>query len=169
MATQTNGNIQASVSWLQNDTKKVTTIYDSGAVSINTPFSTGSGVQQINSAWHNQYTLPSGGQISLDLTSLSQTILGETVSKTFTNVKSIIVKNSSTIDGAYVRIDATGSYGFTGPFAGQTGRLAIYGQGAGVLAYPKGGWPVSGSLKELQITDSGYGCTVEIALVGVTG
>ena len=169
MAIQNNANIQSIISWMQNDSKKISTIYDSGSIGINTPLTNGTGVQQINSAWHNTFTLPSGGSITLDMTNLSQTILGETVSKTFVNIKAIIVKNSSIIDGYYCRVVATGSNPLVDIFGGNSGVGVAHPYGSCIFAYPKTGWNITGSNKNLSIQDAGMGCSVEIAIVGVTG
>lgn len=172
MALTLTSTITAKISWNQQDTDQVqSTANDLGGVSYEENLTAGSGNEQVNTLWHDVRTLPSGGEETLDLFSLTRELFNGSFSVSFSggNIKGLEIKNINTNVGADIRLRATGSNAFTVPWDGGSGNNAINAKSPLQLANLITGWDVTESQRYLQVVDiGGSGVQYYIGIVGVS-
>lgn len=89
---------------------------DEGIMNMQRTFSNGTGSGSVNQQYHEYRTLASGQSRNYDLRSVTGLVFNSVVAKTFTNVRSIGIKNYSTLTGQNVTVNVTSVSGFGEPF-----------------------------------------------------
>ena len=165
------GSLAVSLLWTGKETEnrgptgQYNTITDTGKINYSENFTTGTGAGQTEEFWHDVRILTSGGVEQFDLTSLTQTILGGSVTKTFSKIKTLVVENKS--DDADIGISMTGSNTWGEPLAYPTGIIKIHKNSPFIIASYRDGWTVDATNKVFQIHDlDGSGVTYHIATIG---
>lgn len=164
----------SSVSWRVKDTSTSDSnrfFDDQGQFIFSKNFSDGSGaLGEVNQKWHNKWTLSSGEDTTLDLTSLSTTLFSTSITQSFTGIKDFLLLNNSTGVNYKVSVAATGSNGFTNLFNGESGNLVIYPNSVMHYTAWTSGWNVTADNKELTVRDiGGQGAEVSMFLAGTSG
>jgi hypothetical protein len=142
-----------------------------GSIGYSQALTSGTGSLNINAVYNLQsYSIASGSQLSIDFSSVSQPIVGGSITLSFDNLKSIAIENKSSGVGEDISVRATGSNALTEPFNGQSGNLLVKPSASYIYSDPYTGATVDSSNKNFQITNEGTG-TINITLVavGVTG
>jgi len=86
------------------------------------------------------------------------------------NLKSIVIRNSSTTTGEDILVRATGSNALTEVFNGGSGNLNVKPSATYMYSDPYTGATIDSSNKNFQIVNDGTGAiSVDIIAVGVTG
>ena len=175
MAITTSVTTTSSVSWSIRDTPVAanTTTYfdDKGSILLSKNYTDGSGaVGEVNTKWDNTFTLGSGLDTTLDVTALTSTVFGETITQTFTGIKDFLVKNNETGVNSRISILATGTNAFNNIFDGGSGNLIVHPSSAYHRIIWVSGINVSADNKNLIVRDvGGQGASVSVFLAGTSG
>ena len=171
MALNTTATLSVDTVFQQQETETNSFDNRQGSLGYSQALTSGTGSLNIDAVYNLQsYSIASGAQLSIDFTSVSQAIVGGSMTLSFNNIKSIAINNSATGTGEDISVRATGSNAFTEPFNGQSGNLLVKPSASYIYSDPYTGATVDSSNKNFQITNEGTG-TINITLVavGVTG
>ncbi len=161
--------IRASINWLFQEPLALTTVGDASQLVYDDALASGTAADQADRLWSDQRTLASGANDDLDLTALTHTLFGSTVSLNFARVKAILVIHTSTTTGEKLRVDGSVTNGFTGPLAGTTGKIEIGADSALLLSSKKDGWATASNNKIVRITNAGSASAVyDIVVLGTS-
>ncbi len=145
--------------------------WDDGARDINQlgyeeSLAEGNGDNQAEAVWHlESQVLLDGNSTTLDLTALTRTILGDTLSVTFLTVKALMIVNQSTGAGELL-IGGAASDEWSEPFGADGDQATVPPDSTLLLTNRKQGWDVDSTNKNLELTASGGDVTFSIAMVG---
>ncbi len=145
--------------------------WDDGARDINQlgyeqSLAEGNGDNQAEAAWHlESQVLLDTNSTTLDLTALTRTILGDTLSVTFLTVKALMIVNQSTGTGELL-IGGAGTNEWSEPFGADGDLATVPPDSTLLLTNRKQGWDVDSTNKNLKLAASGGDVTFSIALVG---
>lgn len=169
MADTLSMDVQAKLSWVFLDGLGLSTIRDESAVEYKQGLSDGTALSEADKIWHDQRTLSSAASETLDLSALTQTLFGSTVTIDLAKVKCIFVKNNSINTGGELLIGDAASNAFEAPFANTAGGLVEVGPNSPLLlANLLDGWSV-GSDVNLKIANTGSAdITYDIVIVGTS-
>lgn len=170
MADTLQSQIVASLRWLLEDdagpTDNDKLEFSSGTIED------GVAVDTCDVRWYSgTRTILAGANDDLDLTALTKTIFGGTLTTTFAKVKAILIVNLSTTTGEVLVLRANVANAFLGPFDGiTTVRLVIGPDSPTLLASKKDGWAVTnGSADVLRINNPGAtSISYKIAILGTS-
>lgn len=171
MALNTTATLSSDIVFQQQDTESTSVDNRQGSLSYSQSLTSGTGSTNINSVYSSfSHSIGVGSGLYLDFTNLSQNIVGGSMTISMNNIKSIVVRNSSSITGEDILIQATGSDPLTGIFNGGSGNLCVKPSATYMYSDPYTGALVSSSTKNFQIMNDGTGTiSVDIIAVGVTG
>ena len=110
-------------------------------------------------------TILSGESTTLDLTALTRTVFGDTLTTVLVSVKALLVVNSGTTGGEIVIGDAD-SNEWSEPFGADGDTIKVPLDSAVFLSNRHWGWPVDDSNKNLKLAASGGDVTYSIVIVG---
>ncbi len=148
--------IRVSMQWLFQEPLALTTVGDASQLAYDETLASGTAADQADRIWSDQRTLAAGADDDLDLTALTQSLFGSTVTIDFARVKAILIVHTSTTAGEKLSLDSSVTNGFTGPFAGSaTSKLEIGADSAALLASKKDGWATASGNKVLRIHNGG--------------
>lgn len=159
----------ASIEWLRKETLDLSTVYDRAKLELNEELADGTAADQADILWHDQRTLGTGANDDLDLTALTQTVFGSTVTINFAKVSAILIVNTDTIAGRKLQIDSSVANAFTGWCnASITSKAEIGPDSALFLSSKKDAWAVTAGTGDiLRINNPSAGSIVyNIAIVG---
>jgi len=169
MAISTNGIVQLTSTWTQRETDSINAnniVTDAGQLAYSYAYSSGTGSGTVNEVFHALARLGSGSGTGFNLQSAVQNYLGYSVSKTFTDVNSITIKNHSTISGYNFTVNVNSASGFREPFGYPTGSINIKAGDClhrNTLITP---FIVGTGSRYIGITDAGSGATFELIVLG---
>lgn len=148
--------IKASIQWLFQEPLALTTVGDASQVAFDEALGSGTAADLADRIWSDERAVASGANDDLDLTALTHSLFGSTVSINFARVKAILIIHTSTTAGEKVNLDSSVTNGFTGPFAASaTSKLEIGADSAALLASKKDGWATASNNKILRIHNGG--------------
>jgi hypothetical protein len=162
--------IQASISWLFQEPLALTTVGDASQLSYDEQLANGAAADQADTIWSDQRTVAAGANDDLDLTNLTHTVFGSTLSIQLAAVKAILLVNTSTTSGDYLQIDSSVTNACTAPFSGSATSLVQIGADSSLLlASKKDGWTVGSTQNMLRVTNpSSSAITYSIVIPGVS-
>ena len=167
MSITRNATLSGQIDWAEISVSSFSTASNIGSVGESANLSGGdSGSLVFNCVFHDEISLSSGGSYVLDLQNLTQELFDETTQINFTNVRGICLGNKSTVGSFDVR--STGNNIFFGPMSSGA-YYTVYPYSNYNVANPLVGWSIGATTKYLILNDGGQGCTVDIAIVGVSG
>ena len=171
MALNTTSTLSSDIVFQQQDTESTSLDNRQGSLTYSQSLTSGTGSLNINAVYSSfSHSIGSGSGLSLDFTNLSQSIMGSFMAVTMSNLKSIVVHNSSTTTGEDILVRATGSNALTEVFNGESGNLNVKPSSTYMYSDPYTGADVDSSNKNFQIVNDGTGAiSVDIIAVGVTG
>ena len=118
--------IKVSIQWLFQEPLALTTVGDASQLAYDDALASGTAADEADRIWSDQRTLAAGANDDLDLTALTHSLFGSTVTIDFARVKAILIVHTSTTSGEKLSLDSSVTNGFTGPFAGSaTSQLEI--------------------------------------------
>jgi len=170
MADIVTGTLQALLKWNQTEALDLSSVDDVASINFTVSLANGTGDNQVNELWHDSRSLSAASNDDLDLTALTRTIFGTSVTSSFSILKAILIHNTSTTDGDDLYIDSSVSNSIVTPFnASATSKIEIPASSPLVLANVLSGWAVtSGTADILRITNDGAGSVdYKIALLGL--
>ena len=155
------GEIKVSAGWNWNEGA-----IDNDRIDYAEQLLDGNGDNQAEAAWHEEsQTLTSGASITLDLSNLTRTVLGDAHAVTFLTVKALLIVNESTGAGELIVGNAASNAWFA-PFDAATNEIVVPPDSPLLLASRKDGWEVDASNRNLKLTASGDDVTYSIAVLG---
>ena len=157
--------VTANFSLTETDSGESISLSDSRSSS--TSYTYGSGNNQITNAVSVTGQLSSGGFVSIDLYSLSQTTFGSTQSIQFTGIKHFNVFNTSTTAGYDFFVRATGTNACTNLFNGGTGNLIVKPYSSFCYNDPYSGFVVSTGQRYIHLNDGGSGVAYKLIVLGL--
>ncbi len=128
----------------------------------------GNGDDQAEAVWHvEDQILLDAASTTLDLTALTRSMLGDTVTLTLLKVKALLIVNQDTSVGELVVGDAAADE-WSEPFTADGDQIVAPPDSPLLLANRRTGWEVDASNKNLKLAASGGDVTYSIAIVGTT-
>ena len=173
MADSLSLDIKASLSWLFEEQLDLSAVSDSAKLEYSVALIDGTAAGQVDKLWHDERTLTAGFAESLDLTNLTNTIFGSTVTINFAKVKAVLVINTSTTSGDDLLVGGAGFSGdaWSPPFNGdQSAKVSVPAGSALLLVNKIDGWAVvDGTDDKLRVENtSGNTVVYRIAIVGTS-
>ena len=157
MALNTTAILSSDIVFQQQDTESTSLDNRQGSLTYSHSLTSGTGSNNINS-------------VGKDFTNLSQSIVGGSMTVPMSNLKSVIVRNSSSTTGEDVLVRATGSNALTEIFNGGSGDLSIKPSTTYMYSDPYTGATINSSNKNFQILNDGTGTiSIDVIAIGVTG
>jgi len=163
--------ISAGLSWLFEETLDLSTLTDNARLEYSASLTDGSGPGQANRIWHATRSIASGGNDDHDLTALSQTLYGTTVTVGFNKIRALLIVNTSVNSGDTIFLDSSVANAFTSAFHGSTSsQLEIPPDSPLLLVNKVDGWTVTGGTADmLRISNSGSAnFSYKIVIVGTS-
>ena len=169
MSVNTRGTIGVSSSWNQvstDDNNSNNTITDQGSLTYSKQYTSGTSTGTVSQIFNKVGSLSSGGSGNFNLTGLQQSILGNTVIKSFSGVNSLTIQNRSTNPGYNISLNVFSSSGFRQPFGYTTGSIVI-GPNSCVHVNTAGAdWPVNTNSRQILLVDGGSGASYSMSIMG---
>jgi len=172
MAITTAVTASAGASWQKKETDPLnssTFFDDQGNFQYAKNFTDGSGLESVNSFFHDRIGLAAGADTTIDMQSLSTTLFGTSITTTLTGVKQLYLENTSTGNGQNLHLLATGT----------NANLTIMNGSGNFVVYPKSainftnfvsGWIVTNITKNLIVRNAGaIATTGNFFLAGTSG
>lgn len=163
--------IRASINWTFREALDLSNVNDAATLEYSKDCADGTSADQCDKIWHDQRVITTGANDDLDLTALTNSIFGSTVTINFVKVKSILIVNTSTTAGDELKLDSSVTNGFLGPFNGSnTSKIEIGPDSACLLSSKKDGWAVTAGTGDiLRINNPNAGSvTYKIVIVGTS-
>jgi hypothetical protein len=128
----------------------------------------GNGDGQAEAVWHVvEQTLLDGASLTLDLTALHRTVLGDDHVVALLTVKAILIVNHNTAGGSLV-VGGAATNEWSAPFAAAGDKIAVPPDSPLLLANRSAGWPVDATHRNLKLAATGGNVTYSIAILGTT-
>jgi len=128
----------------------------------------GNGDNQAEAVWHAEdQVLLSGASVTLDLSALERTILGDTNTVTFLSIKALLIVNAST-SGGHLLVGGAASDQWSEPFGADGDQVAVPPDSPLLLCNRQAGWPVDGANRNLKLAAVDGNVTYCLAIVGTT-
>ncbi len=169
MSINTSANLIITSAWNQvstDDAISTNTVTDAGQVSYTKIYTSGTNTGTVNQVFNQVATLSSGGNVNLNLSSLTQSVLGNTTIKSFTGINSITIQNRSTRPGFDFSINVSSSSGFKQPFGYPTGVINLKPGSCVHSNIVAEDWPIGATSRQLLLTDAGSGAAYSVSLFG---
>lgn len=165
--------IKASLSWLYQEHRPVSTLADTSKVDYFRRWTDGVGVDQADQLWHDERTLDPSTQDDLDLTILTASIHNNSVIFNFAKVKAIMIVNTATTPGADLIVGGGGTAGdaFAAPFDGDANsKVLVPADSMLLLCNRKSSWTVQNNVSDILrvLAKPVATITYRIAIVGTT-
>ena len=173
MADSLSLDIKASLSWLFEEQLDLSAVSDAAKLEYSAALIDGTAASQVDKLWHDERTLGAGFSESLDLTNLTHTIFGSTVTINFAKVKAVLIVNTSTTSGDDLLVGGAGFSGdaWSPPFNGdQSAKVSLPAGSALLLVNKIDGWAVTdGKDDRLRMDNtSGNSVVYRIVIVGTS-
>lgn len=172
MANTLQATFDLSLHWLLSEVGDLSSPADEGVRRFLKQFANGTGTGQADTIWHDTRHLAAEASETLDLSSLSQPILGGTLSITFATVRGIMVIQTTPATGALLRIGTAGiSNGLDDLFGGAAGSFRIGPADVFALTRQSVGITIDATNKNIKIEnedDGLLGADYDIIIVGTT-
>jgi hypothetical protein len=165
--------VRASLGWLFVEALDLGSVADNSRLEYARSLADGTAVDQADRLWHDQRTLAGSASENLDLTNLTNTLFGSTVTVNFAKVKALLIINLATTAGEDLLVGGAGAGGnaWSAPFdADADAKIAVPADSMLLLVNKKNGWTVTnGSSDILKIANaSGASVSYKIAIVGTS-
>lgn len=149
--------LKVSASWINRESLDLASFSDQGEISYSKDIASGTGVDQCDRSWSDTRTLGSSSNDDLDLTALTSSVFGDSITTNFAKVKEIVIVVLSTTTGDKLKLDSSVTNAYLGPFdSSTTSKLVIGPDSPCVLSNKKDGFgATSGTNKVLRINNPG--------------
>ena len=172
MADTLSTELKASLTWLLSEALDLSTVSDHAKLEYDETVTDGTGADEADLLWHDERQVVAAANDDLDLTALTQTVFGSTVTVSFAKVKALLIVNTSTTAGDALHVGGAGAgAAFATPFSGDADALVEVGaDGCLLLSNKKDGWTVTPTTGDvLRIHNPGAASvTYRIALIGTS-
>ncbi len=172
MADSLSVDLKASMAWLLSESLDLSTVNDNATLEYSESIVDGTDADKADLLWHDERTVLAAANDDLDLTSLTNTIFGSTVTINFVKVRAILLVNTSTTSGDVLNVGGSGAgSAFATPFAGDAdAKVQVGADSALLLANKKDGWAVTAGTGDiLRVNNPGANdVTYRIAIIGTS-
>jgi hypothetical protein len=128
----------------------------------------GNGDGQAEAVWHAvEQTLLNNTSLTLDLTALHRTILGDDNVITLLTIKAILIVNHNPAGGSLV-VGGAAANEWSAPFAAAGDQFVVPPDSPLLLGNRMAGWPVDSSHRNLKLAAAGGAVTYSLAILGTT-
>ncbi len=153
--------VTASIGWHWNDGA-----LDNARLEYAERLSEGSGDNQAEAVWHvENQTLLNGTSVTLDLTYLTRTVLGDTNTVTFLKVKALLVVNLST-SGGELLVGGADADEWSEPFGADGDQVIVSRDSVLMLTNRQQGWDVDDNSRILRLAAYDGDVAYSTAIVG---
>lgn len=161
--------LKSQLSWLFKDVLDLSTVTDANRAEYDKSHATGTASGLADKIWHDDRTLANGANDALDLTALTQSIFGSTVTYTFVKVKGIWLYNKNTTSG-HDLVVGNGTNPFNPGLSAATATLTAYANSLLILQNYYAGWTVTNGSADVLKINNGSGASVDyrIAIWGTS-
>jgi hypothetical protein len=170
MATSLAVQLQLLLNWQQSNNPDLSSVKDTGAISLEDTLANGTAIDQADVLWHDRRTLAATTSEDLDLAaSLVSALTGAAV--TFAKIKCIYIKNRATTAGYILAVGGASATQFVNWVANSSDILNISPDGFLLLWNPSlAGYAVAASTGDLlKINNTGGGSLdYDIVLIGTS-
>jgi hypothetical protein len=148
--------------------------WDDGAVddddlSMIDTFADGTDVEEAEGVWHKEaVAILNGASVTYDLTALTRTVLGQTLSTVFYTIRAILVKNTTAAGEGIVVVGGAASNEWSECFAADGDKVQVPRDSVCLLSNRRCGWEVDDTHKNLKLAALGGDVTFDIAIIGTT-
>ncbi|MCA9246856.1 MAG: hypothetical protein KDA42_07060 [Planctomycetales bacterium] len=158
--------ISAELNWLFEESLDLSTVTDNARLQYDQALDDGTSAGQADKLWHATRSVGAGSNDDLDLSALTQSIHGSTVTIAFAKIRAIMIVNTATTAGETLVLDSSVANAFTAAFhSSATSKLQIPADSPLMLVNKVDGWAVTdGSADILRISNAGSG-TVSYKIV----
>jgi hypothetical protein len=165
--------IKASLHWLFQESLDLATVTDTARLEYARSFVDGVAIDQADKLWHDERTLASAASENLDLTGLTNSVFGSTVTISFAQVKALLIVNLATTANEDLAVGGAGAgaNGWHAPFKGNADAKVVVPADSMLLwVNKKHGWTViNGSSDVLKVANDGLASvTYRIVVVGAS-
>jgi hypothetical protein len=165
--------IKASLHWLFQESLDLATVTDTARLEYARSLADGVSLDQADKLWHDQRTLAAGASENLDLTALTNSVFGSTVTISFLRVKALMIVNLATTANEDLAVGGAGAgaNGWHAPFKGNADAKVVVAADSTLLwINKKHGWTVLNNSSDiLKIANDGLASeTYRIAVVGAS-
>ncbi len=172
MADSLSVDLKASMAWLLAESLDLSTVNDNATLEYSVSIVDGTAADKADLLWHDELVISAVSNDDLDLTALTNTIFGSTVTINFTKVRAILLVNTSTTAGDFLNVGGAGAgSAFDTPFAGDAdAKVQVGADSALLLANKKDGWAVTGGTGDILRVHNpgGNSVTYRIAIIGTS-
>lgn len=170
MADTLNTTVSASVAWARTEALDLGNVVDSNSLKYSVTMADGTSASQADKVWHDERTLAASANDDLDLTALTQSIYGSTVTTSFAKVKGILIVVTTTTTAYYLTVGAAASAEWTAPFNAAGDKVKVGANSALLLSSVVDGWAVTDtSADTLRISNPSAGSvTYRITIWGAS-
>jgi hypothetical protein len=162
----------ASLEWNRSEALDLSNVIDRAKVEFTQEMADGTGNDQADLIWHDTRTVASAANDDLDLTALTQTIFGSTVTINFAKVKAILIVNTNTVAGDELVVDTSVANAFKGWANGSaTSKAEIGPDSAWLVSATLAGWAVTAGTGDIvRISNPGGGTSIiyKIVIIGTS-
>jgi hypothetical protein len=156
-------NLSAKLDWNWTDGA-----VDASLLSYAKTFDDGNDENEAEAIWHEEAeTLLSGASTTLDLTALTRTVLGDTLTTTFLTIKGIFIVVTADSEGQLV-VGGAAADEWSYPWEADGDKSDVPPDSPWLVCNRQWGWAVDASHKNLKLAASGGDVTYSIVIWGTT-
>ena len=146
----------------------VGTVTDLNSVNLDDALTDGVGLNMSDRVWYSRRTVTAAAE-TLDLTALTRTVQGNTVTTNFAKIKGLLIHNRNTTAAKKLTIGAAATNAWTAWSSVATSTILIQPDGQLHLWAPDlAAWAVSGTTKNLKIDPGADTIEYTIAILGTS-
>jgi hypothetical protein len=142
-------NVKATCDWSLIEALDLANVVDASSVTYSDSLTDGTTAGLADVIWHDTRALAATTNDDLDLTALTQSIYGSTVTKTFAKVRGLLIINLSTTAGDDLEIGGSGGNEWNVPFGATGDKIEVRANGTLLLAAPEDGYAVTNSSADI--------------------
>lgn len=156
---------KASVQWAFTESLDLSTITNPGKLEYSLAMEDGTTNGTADKLWQDTRSLATGNNDDLDLTALTNTIYGSTVTISFAEVCGIFIKNNNTTAGHDLTVGASGGNEWNVPFGATGDLIELPANGILLITNPLAGWAVTNGSADLLRIGNSSGSTISYSIV----
>lgn len=165
--------IKTSLNWSFQDQLALATLSDVSKLEYTGSLSDGTATNQADKLWHDQRVLSPTSFEDLDLTNLTNTLFGSTITINLARVKVLLIINTSTTGGDDLLVGGAGNANnaWSAPFnADQDAKIELPADSTLLLTNKPAGWVVTGGSSDILRIDNptANSITYKIVVVGTS-
>lgn len=162
--------LRCTLTWLFQEEGPVATISDSSKLEYSRTLEDGTATDQADKLWHTERSLAGGASDDWDLTSLTASLFGGTLTLSLAKVKAVFLVNLSTVAGDLLHLRGAASNAWFAPFNSASDHVKAPADSCVLLTNRKTGWTVTGgSADVLRVHNpGGTAVTYRLVIVGTS-